>query len=276
MLKWRGFGLVVALAMMAGCGQIGLEAQVVGPTPAGATMTTAAGVTPPGGVTVLPTASGAPPITATAAASSVPAGSPTPAAADNTAAPAATETDGAGSAATATMPPAPAPSPTAVPAATAAATSTAAPTQAGGGLPVIHFGIGPQNVQAGQQANLQWSTDGAPAGAMVDISLMADDGARPTLNLWHGLPASGSLAVTLDMDPRGRYEFVLGPSFAADQPFYELPLRFPCPASFFFNLPANWRDIPALEPRPLPRVRARFPGRAGAALRRRANAVAPV
>ncbi len=124
-----------------------------------------------------------------------------------------------------------------------AATATATPSTAG--LPEMWFGASPANLQPGQEVNLQWGTDAQVSGT-VAIALMADDGARPTYAYWRDLPPIGSLSVKMDQDPRGRYLFVLQPSFASNPPYYELAIRLPCPDRFFFAMPANWQDLAAL------------------------------
>jgi hypothetical protein len=115
-----------------------------------------------------------------------------------------------------------------------------------GTAPALHFWADRMDVQPGEVLTLRWMTAQALSGT-VAISLRAAHGAQPGLQDWRELPPAGSLDVPLDMDPRGRYQFMLSASFPMERPFYTLPFRFACPERFFFDLPANWHEIGPLK-----------------------------
>ncbi len=139
-----------------------------------------------------------------------------------------------------------APSPTAPPSPTSAPGPTGSPTESPSGTPAAGavFSADTTQFTPGMQVNLHWQAPTNETGA-VSISLLAAQGARPGLQTWRDLPASGSLSVKLDVDPRGPYEFELAPQ-GGEWPVQTIPVRFPCPASFFFAPPgATWpRQVP--------------------------------
>lgn len=110
-----------------------------------------------------------------------------------------------------------------------------------GSPPALWFTADSLAVEPGETLTLRWGAAASLSGT-VNISLRAAHGAQPGLRDWRDLPAQGSLEVVMDVDPRGRYLFGLGAAFPTDPPYYQLPVRFPCPDRFFFDFPANWQD----------------------------------
>ena len=233
-----GFWLVLGLVAAACQVNVGLEATA---TVAPASMVAAAASATASGATFTPVAGASVPRATTTAAPTTP-----PPLDTTTFVTTAAPTWGAATTAVATA--APPLGVTSAPVATSlppvAATPTAAlafvftPTSS---PPALTFILDRAPSQPGEMVTLRWSTGAAVTGT-VSISLRAAHGAQPGLNNWRDLPAQGSLDVALDVDPRGRYLFGLGASFAADPSYYTVPFRFPCPDRFFFQFPANWQD----------------------------------